>query len=87
MPYLALIDVPAGRRIRFARYQGIPIYYYRFEVDLPRMFRDDQDRITTEQTPARRAEVWFRYQPRLQNADFAFVREDLLPGTDQRWLE
>lgn len=87
VPYLALYDEKPGHRVLVTRIQGVPVYYYRFQVDLPRLFRADDGSVVSEEEPARRVEVWFRYQPQLKQADFAFAREDLLPGTDRHWLE
>lgn len=75
------------RRLLSVRLHGIPIYYYRFSVTLPRLYRDADGSIKQEDEPARSVEVWFRYQPQLKQGDFAFVRSDLLPGTGRRWLE
>lgn len=84
---LSVSEVPPGRRLLYARVQGIPVYYYRFSAELPRLYRAADDSIQQEEIPARTVEVWFRYQPQLKQGDFAFVRDDLLPGTDRRWLE
>jgi hypothetical protein len=84
---LSLREVSGGRRLLFARVQGVPVYYYRFLADLPRLYRAADESIEQEEVAARTVEVWFRYQPQLKQGDFAFVRDDLLPGTDRRWLE
>lgn len=85
--YSGLHDVDPGHRMLVAEIQGVSVYYYRFQVDLPRLFRSDSGRVESESEPARRVEVWFRYQPQMKHVDFAFAREDLLPGTNRRWIE
>lgn len=84
---ISIFESKSKHRLLMAKVQNIQIYYYRFEVSLPRLYRRSDDSIDRRQEPARSAELWLRYQPQLKMADFAFVRDDLLPGTNRQWIE
>ncbi|MBW7856968.1 MAG: hypothetical protein H3C43_01380 [Leptonema sp. (in: Bacteria)] len=84
---ISIFESKSNQRVLAAKVQNITVYYYRFEVSLPRLYRQSDDSISQEQEPARNAEVWLRYQPQLKVVDFAFVRDDLLPGTNRQWIE
>ena len=85
--HISIFESKSKNRLLMVKVQNIQIYYYRFEVSLPRLYRRSDDSIDRRLEPARSAELWLRYQPQLKVADFAFVREDLLPGTNRQWIE
>ncbi|MCB1174450.1 MAG: hypothetical protein KDK39_12840 [Leptospiraceae bacterium] len=66
--------------------QGHAVYYYHFIAIIPRPQRTESRKI--EYTPeARRVEIWVRYRPWLaEKWDLSFARQDLLPGSNRKWL-
>lgn len=79
---------PSGKGVLLAYSGGQTVYYYNFRVVLPRPARQkDGEEVSIGFTGQTRAvEVWMRYRTRDKIYDLAFVRQDLLPGTNRRWV-
>ena len=85
--FISLNEINEPNRILSVTIQGLPVYYYRFTVELPRLYRDEKNAVQQEAEPARSDELWLRYQPYIKQGDFTFARSDLLAGQNRRFIE
>lgn len=85
---VSVVANPAGRGVLAAYSARQTVYYYHFRVVIPILARKQTEtEISIEPTgKTRTVEVWMRYRTRDRIYDLAFVRQDLLPGTNRRWL-
>ena len=77
---------PEKKGILSAEYKGRRIYYFHFEVTVPRQTRKPDESIET--IGKRTLELWVRFQPGLADPyDLSFARRDILPGTSKKWIK
>jgi hypothetical protein len=77
---------PEKRGILSASDGGRMVYYYHFRAMVSRPVRNPDESIGL--SGERSVELWVRYRPeRGDGYDLTFIRRDLLPGKNKRWIK